>query len=72
MLSVFQDGDRSLKEVCLNYTSSGSSYGVVEILEDNKIEVTGDRVDKKDLFARTEASIHYYLVDKDLAKKLAA
>ena len=54
------------------FNDSGSSYGVVEILENNKIEVTGDRVAKKDLFARREASIHYYLVDQDLAKKLAA
>jgi len=72
LLSVFNDSERALKEVSLDYNDSGSSYGVVEILEDNKIEVTGDRVAKKDLFARREASIHYYLVDQDLAKKLAA
>ena len=84
LLSVFQDGERQLKEVCLDYTASGSSYGVVEILEDNKIEVTGDRVEwldfvgfiyngeEKDLFARIGASKHYYLVDQDLAKKLEA
>lgn len=72
LLSVFNDKERSLKEVCLDYTASGSSYGVVEILEDNEIEVTGVRVAKKDLFARIEASKHCYLVDQDLAKKLAA
>lgn len=72
LLSVFNDSERALKEVSLDYTDSGSSYGVVEILEDNQIEVTGDRVAKKDLFARREASQHYYLVDQDLAKKLAA
>ena len=84
LLSVIQDGERQLKEVCLDYTASGSSYGVVEILEDNKIEVTGDRVEwldfvgfiyngeEKDIFARIGASKHYYLVDQNLAKKLEA
>ena len=72
LLSVFNDKERALKEVSLDYTDSGSSYGVVEILEDNEIQVTGVRVAKKDLFARIEASKDYYLVDQDLAKKLAA
>ena len=72
LLSVFNDKERALKEVSLDYTDSGSSYGVVEILEDNEIQVTGVRVAKKDLFARIEASNDYYLVDQDLAKKLAA